>query len=180
MQRHAILLPKHFNFLIQWLLRWKRKRNISQTEIHGKAGSACLAGIELCHKHLPRTLREFKLEGIYNLEDTSLFFRRLLTRSLIRGLEKGMKISKLRCTVNLIANATCSDINLQVIGSTEKPRAFGKVMKPYETYRIDYYNNRTSWMRTEIFVDVIEKFSNRVRRRGGNVLLLMENFQCMT
>ena len=69
-QTHAILLPKNFNFSLQWLLRWKRKRDISQTEMHGEAGSACLAGIELWYRHLPGILREFKLEDIYNLEDT--------------------------------------------------------------------------------------------------------------
>ena len=73
----------------------------------------------------------------------------------MRGLKKGMKLSTLRCTVNLITNATGSNIHLQVIGSTKRPRAFGKAMKPYETYHIHYYNNITSWMRTDIFVEWI-------------------------
>ena len=50
-------------------------------------------------------------------------------------------------------------------------------MKPYKTYNIDYYHNKTAWMNTQIFIDVIEKFSNRVARRTKiNVLLIMDNF----
>ena len=93
----------------------------------------------------------------------------------MRELKKGMKVSKLRCKVNLIANATCSNIHVQVICSAKRPRAFGKAMKLYETHHIDYYNNITSWTRTEIFVHVIEKFSNRVHRRKTRVTF-METF----
>ena len=144
LQTQAIPLPRNFNFFLKWLLRWKRKTNISQNEMHVEAGSVCLAGIELCHKHLPGILREFKLKDIYNLDENNLFFRRLPIGSLMRGLNKGTKLSKLRRTVNLIANSTGSDIHFQVIGSTKRPRVFGKAMKPYETYHIDYYNNITS------------------------------------
>ena len=64
LQTHAILVRKDFNFSTQWMLCWKRKRNISQTEIHSEAKSACLAGIELCRRHLHRILFEFKFEDI--------------------------------------------------------------------------------------------------------------------
>ena len=94
----------------------------------------------------------------------------------MRGLKKGMQLSKLRCTVNLIANATGSDIHLQVIGSAKRPREFEKSMKPYSTYHIDYYNNITYWMCTNIVVDVIEKLSNRVRRRTAKRVTLYGQF----
>ena len=126
---HSILLPEYFNFSMEWLLWWKRKRGIGQKEMHGESGGACQAGIDLCRRHLPGILREFDLELIYNLDETGLFYRRLPTRALIRGLKKGQKLSKLRCTVKFIANATGNDIHLQVIGTAKRPRAFGKIMK---------------------------------------------------
>ena len=162
---HALILPECFNFSMDWLLRWKRKRGIGQKEMHGESGGACQAGIDLCRRHLPGILREFDLELIYNLDETGLFYRRLPTRALIRALKKGQKLSKLRCTVNVIANATGNDIHLQVIGTAKRPRAFGRSMKPYETYHIDYYHNKTAWMRTDIFIDVIQKFSNRMAQK---------------
>ena len=54
---------------------------------------------------------------------------------------------------------------MQVIGTAKRPRAFGKSMKTYETYHIDYYSNHTAWMRTNICIDVIEKFSNRMAQK---------------
>ena len=86
---HSILLPEYFNFSMEWLLWWKRKRGIGQKEMHGESGGACQAGIDLCRRHLPGILREFDLELIYNLDETGLFYRRLPTRSLMRGLKKG-------------------------------------------------------------------------------------------
>ena len=56
-------------------------------------------------------------------------------------------------------------MHLQVIGSAKRPRTFGQTMKQYETYHIDYYANKTSWMRSNIFVDILEKFSLHIARR---------------
>ena len=175
--KQQLTLPKGFNFSCKWLLHWKRRRNIMQQELHGEAGDACQIGIDLCRRHLPGILGEFALENIYNLDETGLFYRRLPTRTLMRGMKKGKKLSKLRCTINFIVNASGNEMHLQVIGSAMRPRAFGRSMKPYETYHIDYYANKTSWMRSDIFVDVLEKFSLRVARRTKkNVLLIMDNF----
>ena len=73
-QTHAIPLPKYFSFLLKWLLRWKWKRNISQHEMHGEAGSSSLAGIEIFRRHLPGILSKFEFEDIYNLDETVFFF----------------------------------------------------------------------------------------------------------
>ena len=32
---HSLLLPEYFNFSMDWMLRWKRKRGIGQKEMHG-------------------------------------------------------------------------------------------------------------------------------------------------
>lgn len=51
-------------------------------------------------------------------------------------------------------------------------------MRPYDCYGIDYYNTEKAWMNAAVFMRVIEKFANRVRRtkKDQNVLLLMDNF----
>ena len=133
--------------------------------MHGEADDADPVGIEQCREHLPRILAEFKIEDIYNLDETGLFYRQLPTRSLMQRKRKGEKLSKMRCTVNVIVNAPGSDILLQLIGQSKRPRAFGSTMNPYDHFHIDYYHNKTSWMRSDVFTSVIKKFSNRVRRK---------------
>ena len=54
---------------------------------------------------------------------------------------------------------------MQVIGTVKRPRVFGKRMKLYNTSHIDYYNNQTAWTRIDIFIDVIDQFSNRVAQK---------------
>ena len=48
-------------------------------------------------------------------------------------------------------------------------------MKTYKIYYIYYYADKTSWMRSNIFVNVLEKFSLSVARRK-NMLLIVDNF----
>ena len=143
-RKENLVLPKGFNFSRDWLLRFKRRRNIGQELMHGEAGDADPIGIEQCKEHLPRILAQFEIEDIYNLDETGLFYRQLPTRSLMRRKRKGKKLSKMRCTVNVIANAPGSDIHLQLIGQSKRPRAFGSTMNPYNHFYIDYYNNKTS------------------------------------
>ena len=177
-KKENLVLTKDFIFSHNWLLRFKRKRDIGKELIHGEAGDANEAGIEMCREFLPRILARFRIKDIYNLDETGLFYRRLPTRSLMRKKRKGNKLNKIRCTVNVIANAPGSDIHLQLIGQSKRPRAFGKTLHPFNHFHIDYYNNDTSWMRSDIFASVIKKFSNRVRRKnnGRQVLLIMDYY----
>ena len=71
--KENLTLPNGFNFSRDWLLRFKRRRDIGQEVMHGEAGDAGLAGIEQCREHLPTTLEKFELEDIYNLDETGLF-----------------------------------------------------------------------------------------------------------
>ena len=117
------------------------------------------------------------MKDIYNGDESGLSFRQLPTRALMKKMRKGKKLNKLRATLNFIVNALGTDIHIQPIGSAARPRAFGKTMRPYDSYGIDYYNQRKSWMNSEIFFKVIQKFSNRVqRKKNRNVLLIMDNF----
>ena len=176
-RKENLVLPNDFNFSHDWL-RFKRKRDIHQEVMHGEAGSADEVGIELCREFLPGILAQFELEDIYNLDETGLFYRRLPTRSLMHKKRKGKKLNKMRCTVDVITNVTGSNIHLQVIGQSKRSHCFGRALRPFGHFGIDYYNNETSWMRSDIFSSVMKKFSNRIRRKNKDrkVILLMDNF----
>ena len=133
-------------------------------DMHGESGDACSIGIELCQRFLPGILEKYLLEDIYNSDESGLFFRMLPTRSLMKELRKGKKTNKLRVTLNFIVNAPGTDIHMDLIGSAARPRAFGKTMRPYDSYGIDYYHTKKSWMNAEIFMKIIQRFANRVRR----------------
>ena len=139
---HNLNLPSDFKFSDDWFLRFKRQRGIGQMEMHGEAGDACLAGIELCRRFLPHIFEKFNLEDIYNGDESGLFFRQLPTRALMKKMRKGKKSNKLRATLNFIVNALGTDIHIQLIGCSARPRAFGKTMRPYDSYGIDYYNQK--------------------------------------
>ena len=162
---HNLNLPSDFKFSDDWFLRFKRQRGIGQMEMHGEASDACLAGIEMCRRFLPHIFEKFNLEDIYNGDESGLFFCQLPTRALMKKMRKGKKLNKLRATLNFIVNALGTDIHIQLIGCSARPRAFGKTMRPYDSYGIDYYNQRKSWMNSEIFFKVIQKFLNRVQRK---------------
>ena len=165
-ETEQLVLPKNFHFSMDCLLRFKRRNGIGLQEMHGEAGDADAVGINLCRAHLPDILKSFSTEDIYNLDETALFYRQLPSRSLMRSARKGGKLAKKRCTVNVIVNAKGTDTHLQVIGESKRPRCFPKTFKAWDTFHIDYYHNETSWMRTDIFVDVVIKFANRIRRKN--------------
>ena len=58
-KKENLVLPKDFNFSHNWLLRFKRKRDISQELMHGEVGSAEKVCIELCREFLPRILAQY-------------------------------------------------------------------------------------------------------------------------
>ena len=86
-------------------------------------------------------------------------------------------MAKLRCTLNFITNVKGDDVHIQLIGSAKCPRCFPKSFRPWEHFHIDYYSNETSWMQSDIFFDVLKKFSHRMQRMGEKrVILVMDNF----
>ena len=54
--KENLTLPKGFSFLHNWLLRFKRRRDIGQEVMHGEAADADPAGIEQCREYLPTIL----------------------------------------------------------------------------------------------------------------------------
>ena len=111
-----------------------------------------------------------------------LFYQTLLTAGNVMGDgagRRGGKTAKDRMTVGLFWNATGKDFYKPVfIGKAKKPRCFGNHWTPAKIGAF-YYNNDTSWMRSDIWTDVLRHFNRycyHLSNGGKNpVILLADN-----
>ena len=145
--------------------------------MHGEEAAANTMGIEQARDNLPGILSDYELEDIWNLDETGLFYRTLPTRSLVTKSRKGGKLAKDRVTLNFIVNASGSECMIQMIGKSKKPRAL-KNIDTSSHFGIKYYNNSKSWMRTDIFQQVMNDFCRYTKYtlKRHHVVLLMDNF----
>eukprot|EP00873_Tetraselmis_striata_P038600 jgi/Tetstr1/458864/TSEL_004373.t1 len=155
---------KKFNYSSKWLLKFKQANNINRMRFHDETADADLENLAVVRQVLPSLLQDTALDKIYNFDETGLWYRMLLTAGNVVGAGKdrrGAKTAKDRVTVGLTVNATGTDFWKPVfIGKAKRPRCFGKHWKPEQIGAL-YYNNETAWMRSNIWVDIMDQF-NRV------------------
>ena len=121
---------------------------------------------------LREALKDYKLEFIYNMDETGLFYRMVPNRSLASVQRCGVKKDKERVTVALCSNANGSDkLPLLIIGKRKKPRCFKNIW--VENRGIYYHFNGRNWMRGDIFKSFLDRLS--ARARGRNIVLLVGN-----
>ena len=54
------------------------------------------------------------------------------------------------CKVNFIVKATDNDINFQAMGDSKQSRVFRKGTNHFETWHINDYSNKTSWVHSNL------------------------------
>lgn len=121
-----------------WLTRFKERNGLVFRTI---AGEAAAADATACRDwragRLPEIMRQFKVDDIYNVDETALFYRLLPSKSIaFKGeLCTGGKLSKERLTVLVGANMSGSDkLKLLVIGKSKNPRCFKGITSLPVTY----------------------------------------------
>lgn len=151
-------LPGDFNASSGWLTRFKQRYGIRQITVQGEKLSSDKSASENFVLEFQNFVREENLstEQIYNADETGLYWKCLPQKTLAYETEKnasGHKKQKQRITVLCCANASGSHfLNLCVIGTAKKPRAFSE-LKKNSTLPVSYYSNKTAWMTKEIFCD---------------------------
>ena len=127
---------------------------------------------------------EISDNNLYNVDETSLFWKMLPKKMLMSRNERrvsGEKIKKDRITLALCANASGSHkLPLLLINNCENPRALKHCQN---NLPVIYTHDKNSWMNTAIFQSWYHnEFKPRVRRRqfeensSGKVLLVIDNF----
>ena len=95
--------------------------------------------------NLPKLIENYSPDGIFNVDETGLFFKCLPEKTFIfKGQSSsGGKHSKERVTLLLGANMSGTEkLRPFLIGKWKKPRCFKQV----KSLPLDYYGNKKSWM----------------------------------
>lgn len=68
-----------------WLDKWKQRHSIKRVSICGESGDVRGATVDSWKERLPEILNGYKIEDIYNLDETGCFWRSLPDK----GFEEG-------------------------------------------------------------------------------------------
>ena len=119
----------------------------------------------LCKQYHPR--------DIFNLDETGLYQKSTLNRSLATEPGSGNKKAKDRITLALTANADRSEkLDPWIISSSKNPRCFKNVNR--RLLQIQYRYNKSKWMTGVICEEFLRQFDSEIQ--GRKVLLLIDNF----
>jgi len=157
-----------------WLGNWKNRHNIIFRKICGESASL---NDSLCNEWLGKLsniIKEYSPDDVFNVDETSLFFKCLPDRTFILKREtcSGGKQSKERITILLGSNMSGSEkIKPLIIGKSKKPRCF----KGVKSFPLDYESNKKAWMTGDLFKSWLVKFDQKMRLNQRNVLLFIDN-----
>ena len=123
---------------------------------------------------LQNLLKEYRLEDIFNCDETGLFWKMDPSRGLSTGPISGVKQSKDRVTILLTCNATGTDKLVPLfIHKHQNPRALKGINK--NSLPVNYYWNSKAWMQMSIWNDYLKKLNNKMSIANRKILLLVDN-----
>ena len=159
---------------MNWINRWKKRKEVTCKKLHGEAESVDFAAIDNWLKnHLPQILGDYMPKDIFNADETGLFFKCLPDRTHTLKDEKcaGGKMSKDRLTV-LVAASMCGEkLPLLVVGKSTNPRCF----KGVKILPAPYQSNKRAWMTGSVFEGWVRKLDKEMKRQHRNIILIVDN-----
>lgn len=149
-----------------WLGKWKARYNIKQYSICGKSGDVQGETVDSWKERLPEIVSGYKKEGIYNMDETGVFWRALPTKGFgQKGKDcKGGKKCKQRITVALFVSATGAKEKPVVIWKSENPRCLKRFDK--NALPINYCSQKKAWMTSNIMESIL---NNRLCHSKCNI-----------
>ncbi|XP_042215701.1 tigger transposable element-derived protein 1-like isoform X3 [Homarus americanus] len=149
---------KEFSASSGWFKRFKHRYGLHNLKVSGESASAdSTAAAEFIN-----TLDKLIVKGGYlpqqiiNMDETSLFWKRMPERSFIHKEAKsmpGFKAFKDRVTVMLGGSVTGFKLKPFVVWHSENPKAFKNINK--HTLPVYYRANQKSWMTQALFQDAL-------------------------
>ncbi|RDW84504.1 hypothetical protein BP6252_02094 [Coleophoma cylindrospora] len=160
-------------FSSRWLEKFKKRHNIKERVRHGEVGSIPdQAEVEM--KGLQTVAGEYNEEDIYNMDETGLYWRMLVSRGLLSQSRPSLKKDKARISLALCTNATGTDrLPVWIIGKAKTPRALKNVCISSMGGRWRW--NKKAWMNSVIMSEWLQAFYSHVGFTR-QVLLTMDNF----
>jgi len=146
----------------------------------GQAGSADVAGAASRIAEIRAALESYPAERIYNLDETSLFYRCIPNQAYVQAGQrlqargtKAMK-AKERITPVLACNATGNhNIPVAIIGKAKEPLCFKPPRRPSP---LPFFSQKSAWMDSDIFKPWFETiFLPAVRARTTQPVALVSD-----
>ena len=156
-----------------WLEKWQKRHNVRMVVLSGEAADVDPTVVSDWSERLKTICQGYALKGIFNADETGLFYRALPTRSMaVKGVKtSGGKKSKERITVLLACSAIGEKLTPFVIGHSERPRCFrGHLCLP-----VTYTSNRKAWMTSGLFESWLDKVNNKLKAESRSILLFVDN-----
>nr|XP_034192193.1 jerky protein homolog-like [Osmia lignaria] len=178
--------PSDFTPSRGWLWRFKKSYDLRLINMHGESADADKCAAERFIQQFPQILEtnEISDDNLYNMDETSLFWKMLPNKTLASANENrmpGKKMKKDRITLALCANASGNHkLPVLFINKYENPRALKHCKN---NLPVIYMHHKNSWMNRVLFQSWYEnEFKPRVRKRQlqensiGKVLSILDNF----
>ena len=152
-----------------WVSRWRERHGIKSKHIAVEAGAV---NMNLVHLWTTGTLQEvlekYSPDDIFNVDETSLFWRATPDRTMAFKAEdvRGGKKAKERLTLLVGGSMTGEKLPLFCIGRYNQPRCFKRVERLPITYRA----NKKAWMTGQLFEEWLRQWDSQLNRRVAVIL----------
>ena len=125
-------------------------------------------------KGLQTVAGEYQEEDVYNMDESALFWRMMLSQGLLSQPRASLKKDKSRISLAFCVNATGTDrLPIWFIGKAKTPRALRGIS--VSTMGGQWRWNKKAWMNTTIMVEWLRSFYQHIGATR-QVLLTMDNF----
>ena len=185
LQEEALIIAerlevKDFTASNGWLNVFKKQHNICNMTVAGEAGDVRPETVEGWYEWAKETTRGWKAEDVWNMDEMGSFWRGLLEKSLSEKGRRctGGKQAKQRITWMFFVNVSGKKEDPVVIGKSANARCFKNLKDVTRPYNCSYFANPKSWMNTEVMTEVLGKLNRRLKQKGRQILLFMDNAPC--
>jgi hypothetical protein len=154
---------------------WASRNGIKFTTSHGEAASAPQASVQTwLTKTLPQLLKDFKMENIFNCDETGLLFKAFYPKKTFcfkNETATSVKVPKDRVSILLCASAVGEKRKPLVIGKSRRPRRF-----PANPFHLPfvYRSSPNAWMTVSLFREFVRNFEMFARGARRKICLLWD------
>ena len=154
-----------------WMDSFASRHQLKFANLHGESAGVDPQVCTQWREQLHRICNGYKMEDIWNVDETGIFFRSVPTKSWIKNGETphGTKAQTMKehFTALLACSVTGEKEKLWIIGQNKHPHSMPKPAPRLFVYR----SNQKAWVTTEIFVEFLNALNNKMKCKGRHILL---------
>ena len=134
--------------------------------------------MDSCKERLPKIVKGYAKEDIWNMDETGVFWQALPECGFGQKGKHcyGGKKSRKRVTVAFFVSAAGTKEKPILLWKSETPRCLRNFEK--SALPVDYFGQKKTWMTGEIMDAVLTKLNRRLSQSNRSIILLMDNAGC--